>query len=83
MKVPLDDFNTCDDFFKFIVTCHTLQAAMTLMKMKSLEDIPVHSKITDGLNTWMQTKSERKEILEGVCLDLVDRFTTVEVLHCS
>ncbi len=78
VTVPLDDFNACDDFFQLIVTCHILLSAMTLMKMNSLEDLPKHSKITDGIDTWMQTDAERKAILEGVCLDLVDSFTTVE-----
>ena len=74
----MDDFNACDDFFKLIVTCHILSAAMTLLKMGSLDDLPKHEKITDGIDTWMQTDCERKAILEGICMDIIDRFTTIE-----
>lgn len=49
-----------------------------MLKMGILEDLPKHSKITSGVNTWMQTNSEREVILEAVCTDLVDHFTTVE-----
>ena len=67
--VPLDDFNACDDFFKLIITSHILTAAMTLLKMRSLGDQPKHSDITDGVDTWMQTDTERKAILKAVCTD--------------
>lgn len=78
VTVPLDDYNACDDFFGLVVTCHILSAAMELLQMATLEDLPKHPKITDGIDTWMQTGIERKAILEAVCTDLVDRFTTVE-----
>lgn len=75
---PLDDFNACDDFFKLIVICHILSAATTLLKMSNLEDLPKHPKIADGIDTWMQTDSERKMILEEVCMDIIDQYTTLE-----
>ncbi|SMN01813.1 hypothetical protein SPONN_105 [uncultured Candidatus Thioglobus sp.] len=78
VTVPLDDFNACDDFFTLIVTTHILSAAMTLLKMSTLEDLPKHPKITDGIDTWMQSASEREAILECVCSDIIDRFTTIE-----
>lgn len=78
VTVPLDDFNACDDFAKLIMTCHILSAATTLLKMSTLEDLPKHPKITNGIDTWMQTNSEREAILEGICMDIIDRFTTIE-----
>ena len=78
VTVPLDDFNACDDFFKLIITSHILTAAMTLLKMSSLGDQPKHSDITDGVDTWMQTDTERKAILKAVCTDFINKFTTIE-----
>lgn len=60
------------------MTSHILSAAMTLLKMGSLNDLPKHPSITDGIDTWMQSDSERKVILEAVCADIIDLFTTIE-----
>ena len=82
VNIPLDNFNACDDFFKLVMTSHILAAAMKLLKMDTLQDLPKHPKITEGINTWLQSESEREGILEAVCTDIVDQFTTIELYEC-
>ena len=65
-------------FFELIVTCHILHAAMNLLGMKKLNDIPVHHTITDGQETWLQTSNDRKQILDVISKDILDNFTTIK-----
>ena len=37
---PTKDFNACDDFFQVVVSAHIIAAAMKLLKMKSVNDVP-------------------------------------------
>ena len=71
---PVKDFNSCNDFFNLVVTCHVLVAAMKLFSMKSLADIPSEALVADPQSVWMKTEEERRQILSNLCGKLVDQF---------
>lgn len=77
VKVPLDNFNACEDFFVLAIKCHILSAAMKMMSMKSLEDMPSSRYITDPENVWMSTKEERKKILMTIATSIVDLYIDI------
>lgn len=74
VKKPSRDFNACDDFFVLTVKSHILAAALTLLGIKSLKDIPTIKGIPDAENAWMKTSTERKKILNDICKEVVDTF---------
>lgn len=44
------------------------------MGMKSLKDVPSTNTMPEAEMMWMQTSTERKETLDKVCKQVVDRF---------
>lgn len=74
-KDPIHRFNESDDFFKLIITCYVLVAAMKHLKMEALDDIP---NIADPQSLWMRTDEERKSTLNVICTDIVDQFISFE-----
>ncbi len=71
---PVKAFNACDDFLKLVVTCHILTASMEVLGMKSLGDTPSEVAMSNPQNVWMETKTHRKAVLQGVCDKIVDEF---------
>lgn len=71
---PVHRFNECDDFFKLIVTCHVLAAAMKELGMTSLDDVPTISSFEESHNLWMETSEQRKAVLQSICEGIVDNF---------
>lgn len=74
LQKPSQDFNSCDDFFELIIISHILTATLKLMGMKSLKDVPSTNTMPEAEMMWMQTSTERKETLDKVCKQVVDRF---------
>ena len=37
---PSNHFNSCDDFFVLVVSCHIIAATIAMVKMKSVNDTP-------------------------------------------
>ena len=70
----MKNYNECDDFFKLIVTCHILTAALKKLKMLSLSDIPTLSGVKEPCNLWMEPCEERKATLQLLCEGIVDEF---------
>ena len=80
---PANDFNSCDDFFKLVVNCHILAAAMKVLGMGvnchilaaamkvlgmgSLTDTPHEAVLPNAENICMMSNNERKSLLFEVC----------------
>lgn len=75
---PVHKFNESDDFFKLVVTCYILIAAMKSLKMKALEDVPCMSGVEEPRELWMETVEKRKSTLHSICGDIVDQFASFE-----
>ena len=71
---PSKDYNSCDNFFNLVVTCHVLAAALKLLSMESLAGFPSTTILADPDNVWMKNKEERRDILLQLCGKLVDQF---------
>ena len=71
-----DDYNAREEFFIAVVEGHIVTAAMTVLKMNSNDDIPVHPLLTK--DPWAKPAEIRKEVIEEVrkqlCLSFVDIF---------
>ena len=67
-----DSVNATHDFITLVTTGHILSAAMQLMKMSELKDMPV-SELVDE-NTWMLPAVERKQILSRISRKIVDTY---------
>lgn len=55
------DYNACDDFFKAVVECHIVAAAMQYFNMSTFSDSPVHPKLKEDL--WLESLEERRDII--------------------
>ena len=76
---PIRKFNECDDFFKLVITCHVLVAAMKSLHMKTLQDTPILPvSNVPACDLWMETKERREEVLVAVTGDVVDQFIGFE-----
>ena len=73
---PKDDFRACDDFFVLVVKSHILAAAMKVLNIESLNEIP-KGKDCD----WMLPDEERKSKLEKFCNAIIQRFIKVGLLE--
>lgn len=67
-----DDFNACEDFFKSVMECHVVAAAMHHLKMCSLSNIPCHAKLQEDL--WLLDDDARRDILIDICMEIVFKF---------
>jgi len=75
VKVPLDNFHACDDFFVLTIECHVLSAAMKILNMDSLESLPADGSMSDPENVWMMSDEERRRLLNSVATRIVDNYT--------
>ncbi len=67
-----------DDFFKLIVKCHILVAALLHLNMKSLSDVPDIDSVSNPENLWMIQADERKTILQEICEGVVNKFASFD-----
>ena len=74
MKVPLDNFNACDDFFVLVVKSHILTAAMQMLGMAEVSDIPSSPLFPNLENEWMESAEHRKNILQQISVSVVKKF---------
>ena len=74
---PLDRFDACEDFFLLVVECHIIVAAMTMLEMKSLDDVPNAHYAEEGSNTWMLPARDCEFVLNQIMRDLLDKFLDV------
>ena len=55
------DFNTCDDYFNFVITCHVLAAPLKLLDMHSLSGSPSPVEIPNPHKQWLESKKCKKK----------------------
>lgn len=75
---PIRKFNECDDFFKLIVTCYILVAAMKLLGMKSLDDVPSIPNVDSPCDLWMESTETRGAVMKSICNDIVDKYVSFQ-----
>ena len=73
-RANVDSFDPCEDFFVLVTKAHIVAAAMNLLKMTSLHDVPSMDFVQQGNLTWTQTAEERKAIIEHITNAIVDSF---------
>ena len=69
VRKPIDNFNACDDFFVLVVKSHIVAAAMEVLGIKAVNQVP-----SENENDWMETKENRKQKLDSIARSIVDRF---------
>ena len=75
---PIDCFDPSEDFFVLIVEAHIIVAAMTLLEMTTMGDVPSTQYLPFGEMTWTQTNEERKIIVDKISAAVVDNFVSVD-----
>ena len=75
---PIDSFNPCEDFFVVVIKAHIVAAAMKLLNMSSMGDVPSVNFAPQGDLTWTQTTEERKAIIEQITSAIVDSFVFLD-----
>ena len=75
---PIDSFDTCEDYFVVVIEAHIVAAAMKLLKMPSLSDVPSTEFVPQGDLTWTQITEERKAIIEHITNAIVDSFVFLD-----
>lgn len=75
---PIDSFDPCEDFLILVIKAHIVAAAMKLLKMTSLHDVPSMDFVPQGDLTWTQTREERKAIIEHITSAIVDSFVFLD-----
>ena len=73
-------YNECDDFFKLVVACHIVAAAMKELKMQDMSDVPTFSGISDEdtIDLWMEDEEQRKTLLKCVSDEIVDKYISFQ-----
>lgn len=75
---PIDCFDSCEDFFVLIVEAHIVAAAMKLLEMTTLSDVPSTKYVPQGEVTWTQTDDERKAIIDKITTAIVESFVFLD-----
>ena len=75
---PIRRFNECEDFFKLIINCFLLVAAMKFLKMTSLSDVPSLPHVNQANELWMESAEKRISVLSSVCKSIVEEFLSFE-----
>ena len=78
---PIHKFNESDDFLKLITTSHILVAALQILKMDDLNDIPHVPYMENPQDFWMETADKRKPVLQTICKEIAEsigfQFNTI------
>ena len=74
---PLKDFNACDDFFVLVVQSHIIVAAMQLLGMSTMDEMPSSHYVPNAESLWMETDDQRKGVLNRVAMGVVDSFVNL------
>ncbi len=65
---PLDNFNACDDFFVLVVHAHILAAAMKMLGISDVNEIPSSSPFPGLEVEWMESADA------DFCFEYMDKF---------
>lgn len=57
-----------------MIECHIITAAMKMLGMNSVSDIPISEYVPDGENTWMLSREQREKLLGRLTSELMDLY---------
>ncbi len=80
VKQPLDNFNACDDFFVLVVKSHILAAAMEMLGMVDLNEIPSCSLFPGLQDEWMESIESRKKVLHLVSAKIAEQYINLNFI---
>ena len=78
IKKPKDNFNACDDFFRLVLQCHVISAAIKVLGVEKQTSLPPDHLKPENLSS--RSVGERKVILQFYCRAIVDAFTNLHIL---
>ena len=59
------------------IKCHILSAALKMMKMNSLDNVPSEMSVVDPENVWMISMEEQKELLHTTATNIAEQFVNI------
>ena len=71
---PINSFDACEDFFVLVIEAHVVAAAMKLLGMQALSDIPSKQYAPKGDLIKTCSDEERKSLLDTITRDIVKSF---------
>ncbi len=74
VKVPIESFDACDDFIVLVVECLIVAAAMKMLGMSEMHEIPTTNYAPKGTDTWMEPECERGKVLNHIIDDFMKTF---------
>ena len=77
MKNPKDDFNACDDFFRLVLQCHVISAALKVLEVDTIMSSPPDHLQPEKIG--LHSASKQKAILQFYCHAIVDAFTNLQL----
>ena len=76
LNTPIQYFDACEEFF-ILVEAHIVTAAMYVLGMETMSDIPSTQFVLCGESTWMLIDMKRKKILHTILDVIVELFVPV------
>ncbi len=73
MSDPLKNFNACDDFFITVINSYIITAAMEVLGMKNINEVPSSELLHKPEDIWMESVEQRRSILHKVCVAVVEK----------
>jgi len=73
-RKPINSFDPCEDFFLVAIEAHIVAAAMKMLKMASVHDIPSEEFAPQRAVTWTETAEKWKAVLRHISSSLIDSF---------
>lgn len=74
-----NNVNACEEFFELVVTGHVVSAAMKILGMTSIKDVPSPCIVSPDI--WMSDDSERKLKLLEIASKVVNSFVDLECTY--
>ena len=71
------DFNACEDFLQTVTSGSIVAATLSVLGMNSVSDAPDNTFVPEDM--WMESKEERKECFEQICIEVYDRFISLSL----
>jgi L1 cell adhesion molecule like protein len=71
---PKNDMNACEDFLKIVLYSYITVAAMEILEIDEVDEIP--SSFDDDI--WLQSEDERKRKMEEILIKIVHKFIDIK-----
>ena len=77
VKTPKDDVNACDDFFRLVLQCHVIVAAIKVLGIETQTSSPPDRLKPENISSC--SADQRKAILKLYARAVVDGFTNLDL----